>query len=85
MWRVAILLSFLVAPGLAMPPSTEYVLTKGMVITATNPQGTVTITGGEEVCPLHLPGSPQVPGGRRPFLVAQTGNVKAAAEAVGQG
>jgi hypothetical protein len=44
----------------------------------------VTITGGEEVCPLHLPGAPQQPG-RRPFLVAQTGNVKAAAEAVGQG
>ena len=44
----------------------------------------VTIIGGDEVCALHLPGTPQQPG-RRPFLIAQTGNVKAAAEAVGRG
>jgi hypothetical protein len=29
-----------------LPAATEYVLSKGMVITATNPYGTVTITGG---------------------------------------
>ena len=46
----------------------------------------VTITGGEEVCPLHLPGTPQAPAGRKPFLVAQTGNVAQAAKlAAGQG
>ena len=45
----------------------------------------VTITGGEEVCALHLPGTPQQQPGRKPFLVAQTGNVSAVVKAAGQG
>jgi hypothetical protein len=42
-----ILFTLLQWPCLAMPPNTEYVLTKGMVITATNPECKVTIRGGD--------------------------------------
>jgi hypothetical protein len=46
MWRGALFFWLLVGCSPAMPPNTEFVLTKGMVITATNPAGQVTITGG---------------------------------------
>ena len=47
----------------------------------------VTTADGDEVCALHLPGTPQTPQqpGRKQFLVAQTGNVAAAAKLAGQG
>jgi hypothetical protein len=48
MWRTVVLSLLLAVPCRAgMPAITEFVLSKGMVITATNPQGTVTITGGD--------------------------------------